>query len=110
MEESEGLRASAEHQLTSRQRVAGTFVFSETPHRGEAAAAGRAAERLLSCMNKMVSLQVVGLTEAPPTDAALKRLLAAVNTFVSYKILRHAKALSADLTDVWPLASVSALV
>lgn len=85
-------------------------MLSQAPHGGEAAAAGGAAERFLSRVNQLVSLQVVGLTEALPADAALERLLAAVDAFVSDEVLRHAEALPAHLADVRFLSRVRAPV
>lgn len=87
-----------------------TPVLSEAPHGAEAAAAGGAAERFLSRVNQLVTLEVVVLTESLPADAALKRLLSAVDAFVSDEVLRHAEALPADLADVRFLSAVCALV
>lgn len=64
-----------------------TVVLSEAPHGGEAPAAVGAAEWFLSCVNKLMSLQVVVLTESPPAQAALKRFLSAVDPFVSNEVL-----------------------
>lgn len=85
-------------------------MLPEAPPGGEAPAAGGAAERLLSSMNQLVSLQVVVLAESLAADAALKRLLSAVDALVSDEVLRHAEALPADLTDVWLLSAVRALM
>lgn len=62
-------------------------MLSEAPHGGEAPAAGGAAERFLSCVDQLVSLQVVILAESLAADVALKRFLSAVDAFVSDKVL-----------------------
>lgn len=85
-------------------------MLSEAPHGGEAPAAGGAAERFVSCVNQLVSLQVVLLTESLPAHAALERFLSAVDAFVPDEVLRHAEVLPADLADVWFLSAVRALV
>lgn len=47
-----------------------TPVLPEAPGGAETAAAGGAVERFVFAVNQLVRLQVVPLTEAPPTDAA----------------------------------------
>lgn len=85
-------------------------MLPEAPGGAETAAAGGAVERFVSAVNQLVRLQVVPLTEAPPTDAAQERLLAAVDAFMSDQVLGHAEALPADLAHEGLLAAVRALV
>lgn len=85
-------------------------MLLQAPHGGEAPAAGGAAERFLSRMNQLVSLQVVVLTEPFPTDAALEWLLSTVDSFVPEKVLRDTEAFPTDLADERFLSTVRALV
>lgn len=85
-------------------------MVSEAPGGGKAPAAGRAAEGFLPRVNQLVSLQVVGLTEPLPTDAAFKRFLSTVDAFVSDEVLRHAEVFPTHLADEWFLSAVCALV